>query len=285
MCPPLSPWVSTGRSERDPGNTTFSGVTWFLRPGLAGLGLAGLGLAGLGLGAFLPPAVSSVHTSSDPVRAASPQPLSRWSLRQFLPPGEATLVHITLGSSPSPWGPCGAFRAVGLMNGCVLQKLMLLTPWSVTPPPAQHRGPGASHPQEGVPKCWHVRFSLGSSSASCSEVKEGRASSPLAHEFPAPKAEAGVLGALGGCLGVPGACPLSWLVDGWARCLVWPKRYHEKSRLPPFTLFPSTRFFHPGMVSLFSQRNSISPRPLPTGLFNSASSLGWSGRPHHLSVT
>lgn len=94
-----------------------------------------------------------------------------------------------------------------------------------------------------------------------------------------------MLGALGRCLGVSGACPLAWLVDGWARCLVWPKHYHEKSCLSPFTAFPSTHFFHPGMFSLFSQRNSISPHPLATGLFNSASSLGPSDQPQPLSVT
>lgn len=52
-----------------------------------------------------------------------------WSSHHAAPgKGHPCGHHITLGSCPSPWGHCGGFRAIGLVNGHLLQKLMILTP-------------------------------------------------------------------------------------------------------------------------------------------------------------
>ena len=128
--------------RRDPGNTAFSGLAWFVR-----LGLAGLGLAGLGREAFFPPAMSMVHTSSDLVRDAALSPSAGEAQDSSFHLGEAGLVqppgrwmptapgrghpcghHIILGSCLFPWSHRGAFRAIGLVNSHLLQKLMILTP-------------------------------------------------------------------------------------------------------------------------------------------------------------
>lgn len=86
--------------------------------------------------------------------------------------------------------------------------------------------------------CRHACLSLVASSASYSEAKEGRASSPLTHEFPAPKAEAGVLGhqvGVWGCLELVHL--LGWLM-GEHGALCGPS-VTMKSHAYPLSLFPT----------------------------------------------
>ena len=123
------------------------------------------------------------------------------------------------------------------------------------------------------------------SSASYSEVKEGRASSPLTREFLAPKADAGVLGhyvGVWGCLELVHL--LGWLM-GEHGALCGPS-VTMKSHAYPLSLFshPLTSFIL-GWSPRFHRETPSAPNPSPAGLFESASNLGRSDRPHPLSAT
>lgn len=117
------------------------------------------------------------------------------------------------------------------------------------------------HPlPDGAYVCQLICLFLLSSSDTHPEVQEGRASPRLAHEFPAPDAEAGVWWALGECFGVSGTCSLAWLVEWVSIVPVQPKHYREKSSLSHNTISLSTRFSHPEMsISVLTKK--IHTRP------------------------